>query len=221
MQYLTRKSSVEAIRNIHCLQQELDALYGKYGIKLGVDVGRKNILISSAQEHFFAKAIASVVGKCSNDGRTGAADIIIDSLNDREVECKVLCQGKKGSWQFQADKASLVRKGKLDFLYLLYDRTHDNVGLFLFTDLGPEDFADPAPGSRGKARLRKSTAFKKCVPIIGGFTDKRSMYIEKYSKEKISAETECQRKIAAQKLDLWYNKTSQFSIQLEPVHEII
>ena len=105
--YLNREASVSAIKNIKGLFTELNDLYGKYGIDLGSDVGRKNILISAAQEHFFAQAIESIVGDCSSDGRTGMADIVIGSLDDREVECKVVCRGKSGSWSLQADKATL------------------------------------------------------------------------------------------------------------------
>ena len=164
--YLNREASIGAIRKITGLFTELNDLYGKYGIDLGNDVGRKNILISAAQEHFFAQAIESIVGDCSSDGRTGMADIVIGSMDDREVECKVVCRGKTGSWSLQADKATLERKGSCDFLYLLFDRSHENVAVLLFEDLVPDDFYDPAPGSRGKARLKKSTAFKMCVPLV-------------------------------------------------------
>jgi hypothetical protein len=220
-EYLDRKSSVEAIKSIKSLFSDLSGVYRKYGINIEQDVGRKNILISAAQEHFFAKAIADVVGECSNDGRTGMADIIIDSLDDREVECKVLCQGKKGSWSLQADKASLERKGSCDFLYLLFDRTHENVALFLFPDLTPEDFADPSPGSRGKSRLKKSSAFKKCKPIIGGFTNLREEWIKKYSLQAKNAKSLTHKKKAEQKVNMWYNKPDSYNIQLESVNELI
>ena len=129
MSYLDRSSSVKAIKNISLLFTEVASVYDKYGIDIDRDVGRKNILISAAQEHFFADAIASVVGECSNDGRTGMADIVIDSLDNREVECKVVCRGKTGSWSLQADKATLERKGSCDFLYLLFDRNHENTAV--------------------------------------------------------------------------------------------
>ena len=81
--YLNRNESIKAIKKITSLFSELNGLYEKYGISLGNDVGRKNILISAAQEHFFAEAIESIVGDCSSDGRTGKADIVIGSLDDR------------------------------------------------------------------------------------------------------------------------------------------
>ena len=220
MQYLTRDSSLRAIRNIRELFTDIKGLYGSYGIDITGDVGRQNILISAAQEHFFAKVIDEDFGDCSNDGRTGEADIVINCMDDRELECKVVCQGKTGSWHLQADRTTLEKKGESDFLYLLFDRTHENVGLLLFKSLTPDDFKDPSPGSRGKSRLNKSSAFKKCIPLVGSFVDKRILYMEKYNKALSIAETEKQRKTAAQKIEMWYNKPSQYKIQLEDLNEI-
>lgn len=220
MPYLDRASSVEAIKNISTLFDEVSSVYKKYGIDIDRDVGRKNILISAAQEHFFAKAIASIVGECSNDGRTGMADIVIESLDDREVECKVVCQGKTGSWSLQADKATLERKGSCDFLYLLFDRQHENTAVLLFKDLVPDDFYDPAPGSRGKARLKKSSAFKKCSPLVGSFRNKREGFLQRYQDDIKNSTTPAQRKNAEQKWDMWYNKEDSYSIQLESVNAL-
>lgn len=220
MQYLTRESSVKAIDNITSLFNDLRELYFNHGIDLSNDVGRQNILISAAQEHFFARVIGENVGKATNDGRTGAPDIVINSLDDREVECKVLSRGKTGSWHFQADKASLVRKGSSDFLYLMFDREYTQVGVFLFNSLTPDDFKDPSPGARGKSRLNKQTAFRKCTPLVGSFYDKRIMYMEKYEQQMKEADTPSQKEKAAQKLEMWYNKTSCYSIQLENLNEI-
>jgi len=219
-EYLNRSSSINAIKSIKSLFSELNDVYGKYGIDISKDVGRKNILISAAQEHFFARAIKSIVGECSNDGRTGMADIVIDSMDGKEVECKVLCQGKKGSWSFQADKATLERKGSCDFLYLLFDRVHENVAVFLFKELVPDDFHDPSPGSRGKARLRKSSAFKKCTPIVGKFTNLREGWIEKYEKDVRSSNSASAKRIAEQKIQMWYNKPDSYNIQLEKIDEL-
>ena len=218
--YLDRKNSILAVKNIQRLFSDLEDVYSRYGIDISRDVGRKNILISAAQEHFFAQAIGNIVKKCSNDGRTGMADIVIESLDDREVECKVVCKGKKGSWSLQADKASLERKGSCDFLYLLFDRAHENVAVFLFSDLVADDFYDPAPGSRGKARLKKSSAFKKCVPLVGGFSNKRKQYMARYLEESLNGPTSYARNKAEQKYQMWYNKEDSYSIQLESVNEL-
>ena len=57
MSYLDRPSSVEAIKNISTLFEEVSHVYKKHGIDIDRDVGRKNILISAAQEHFFARVL--------------------------------------------------------------------------------------------------------------------------------------------------------------------
>ena len=222
MKYLDRKNSILAIKNIQSLFLDLEKVYSSYGINISRDVGRKNILISAAQEHFFAQAIGNIVENCTNDGRTGMADIVIESLDNREVECKVVCKGKSGSWSLQTDKASLERKGSCDFLYLLFDRSHDNVAVFLFNDLVADDFYDPSPGSRGKARLKKSKAFKKCTPLVGSFLNKRKHYMTKYLKESLADSSSSKAKDnAEQKYQMWYNKDDSYSIQLESVNELM
>ena len=221
MNYLDRASSIEAIKKISSLFKDMSTLYKSYGINIDNDVGRKNILISAAQEHFFAEAIASVAGECSSDGRTGMADIVIGSLNDREVECKVVCRGKTGSWSLQADKATLEKKGSCDFLYLLFDREHKSTAVLLFTDLVPKDFYDPSQGSRGKARLKKSSAFKKCKPLVGSFKNVRQSFIEKYESDLRSSKTTPAKLKAEQKLNMWYNKEDSYSIQLEDINDLV
>lgn len=217
--YLSRTAAAEAVMSINDFITDMHTTYDTHGVSFGNDVGRKNIIISAAQEHFFAEAIRRNFGECSSDGRTGKADIVITALDDHELECKCVAQGKKGSWALQTDKATLEGKGKLDFLYLLYDRTYDNVGVFLFEGLTPDDFKDPSPGSRGKARMYKSSAFKKCVPLIGSFTDRRDFYISKYTKQLSEARTPSEKQAASEKVKLWHSKASQISIELEPLNE--
>ena len=218
--YLTRPAAIGAIENIMSFADDMQKTYEKHGIDLGSDVGRQNIILSPAQEHFFADAIRKAVGACRNDGRTGEPDIIITSLNNRELECKVVCKGKAGSWHLQADRTSLQDGKSLDFLYLLFDREYKNVAVFLFKDLVYDDFKVPSPGSRGKSRMNKKTAFKKCIPLVGGFFDKKEHYIQRYEKDLKLASTPYEVKNATQKLELWKSKQPQISITLESINEI-
>ena len=220
-QYIHRDAAVAAVDNVMNFATDVSALYQRHGITFSTDVGRQNILLSAAQEQFFADEIRNIVGDCRNDGRTGEPDIVIDSLGGKEVECKVVCKGKKGSWHLQADRKCLEAPGKsLDFLYLLFDRTYDNVGVLLFRDLTFDDYKTPSPGSRGKSRMNKSTAFKKCVPLIGGFVDKREQYLKKYTEDITTATTAYELKRAKEKLKLWESKPPQISILLEPIDEL-
>lgn len=218
--YLSRKAAIIAIQNIISFADDMQKTYEKHGISLGSDVGRQNIVLSPAQEHFFANAIRGAVGECRSDGRTGEPDIVITSLDNRELECKVVCKGKKGSWHLQADRTSLATGKKLDFLYLMFDRDYSNVGVFLFEDLGYDDFKQASPGSRGKSRMNKKSAFKKCVPLIGGFTDRREDYIKRYSEDVGLATSPRKLAIANQKLELWKKKEPQMSISLESINDI-
>ncbi len=221
MRYLTRQGASEAVSSISNFINDMSAVYAKHGIDFGTnDVGRKNIIISAAQERFFANAIQKHFGKCTSDGRTGQPDIVIDSLDGRELECKCLSQGKNGSWSLQTDKASLDQKDKLDFLYLLYDRMHENCAVFLFSGLTSDDFKEPSPGSRGKARMHKGRGFAKCTPLIGSFSDRREMYIKKYTKDISTAITRDQKSRATKKLKMWKSKPIQISISLEPINDL-
>ena len=84
----------------------------------------------------------------------------------------------------------------------------------------PEDFYDPAPGSRGKARLKKSSAFKKCKALVGGFENKRKKFLERYQDEVQNSITPSQRKNAEKKWNMWYNKEDSYSIHLENIDEL-
>jgi len=218
--YLTRAAAIDAVESIMTFADDMQKTYERHGINLGGDVGRQNIILSPAQEHFFAEVIRKVVGACRNDGRTGEPDIIITALNNRELECKVVCKGKAGSWHLQADRTSLAEGKSLDFLYLLFDRTYENVGVFLFKDLKYDDFKIPSPGSRGKSRMNKKSAFKKCIPLLGGFYDKREHYLKRYKSDIKSATTIYELGKAKTKLELWEQKDPQISITLESIDEI-
>ena len=218
--YLTRASAIDAVENIMLFADDMQKTYQRHGIDLASDIGRQNIILSPAQEHFFAAAIRKAVGSCRNDGRTGEPDIIITALDNRELECKVVGKGKAGSWGLQADRTSLASGKSLDFLYLLFDREYENVGVFLFKDLVYDDFKTPSPGSRGKSRMDKKNAFKKCVPLVGGFFDRREQYIQRYSTEIKEATDAYKLKRAKEKLALWQKKEPQISITLEPINEI-
>ena len=85
----------------------------------------------------------------------------------------------------------------------------------------PKDFYDPSPGSRGKARLKKSSAFKKCKPLVGSFKNVRQSFIEKYESDLRSSKTTPAKLKAEQKLNMWYNKEDSYSIQLEDINDLV
>jgi len=221
MNYLTPESAREAVNDILLFSGEVDELYARHDISVTDDVGRKNILLSAAQEKFFAKALERAGYKCSVDGKTGEPDILV-KVDDlwRELECKVSCRSKKGSWQLQTDERTLQNKGACDFLYLLFNRKHTEVAVLFFENLNSSDFHKASSSSRGKARMKKYSAFKKCTPLIGSIVDKRKEYIQSYKDKYKSAVGVKMKNKILDKIKMWENKDSQFSIFLEPIDGI-
>ena len=147
--YLTEASALEAVEKIISFSGEVDELYHRHDISVTDDVGRKNILLSAAQEKFFAQALQRAGYECSVDGKTGEPDILV-KVNGawRELECKVSCRSKKGTWQLQTDERTLENKGSCDFLYLLFNRSHTEVAVLFFENLTSDDFHKASSSSR-------------------------------------------------------------------------
>jgi len=216
--YLTEASALEAVEKIISFSGEVDELYHRHDISVTDDVGRKNILLSAAQEKFFAQALQRAGYECSVDGKTGEPDILV-KVNGawRELECKVSCRSKKGTWQLQTDERTLENKGSCDFLYLLFNRSHTEVAVLFFENLTSDDFHKASSSSRGKARMKKYSAFKKCTPLIGAITDKKEEYLRSYKSKYKRATTINMKNKIRDKISMWESKDSQFSISLEPV----
>ena len=53
-QYLNRQSAINAVSNLLNFASDISETYVRHGIDFSTDVGRQNILLSAAQEHFFA-----------------------------------------------------------------------------------------------------------------------------------------------------------------------
>ena len=106
--YVTRKMAEEALANMRSFHSELDSLYKKYDFDLKENLGRRNILLSQAQEAFFAEALKSVYPSADNNGRTGEPDIVIPELK-KELECKLTSRQKSGSIAFQSDYETLQK----------------------------------------------------------------------------------------------------------------
>ena len=86
--YLTREQSLEALGNMMEFNGRLRDVYSEFGMNLESNLGRRNILLSGAQERFFADSLRGSFPKVRSDGHTGEPDIIIPELN-KELECKL------------------------------------------------------------------------------------------------------------------------------------
>ena len=88
MTILSSAMAVSAIKKMQSFHEEMVQLYSSFDIDLLENSGRRNIVMSSTQERFFADEIKKIFPQTIVDGRTGKADIMIPEIN-RELECKL------------------------------------------------------------------------------------------------------------------------------------
>ena len=203
-----------ALQDMQGFYSELSNVYEKYDISIEEDLGRRNMLMSSLQEKMFANQIKKIYPTTRSDGKTGEPDIIIPELNS-ELECKLTSRNKSGSWALQTDYNTLKNKVKLDYLYVLASRDFTEFAVLFFEGLTCDDFHFPAPGSKGKSRMKLRSALEKCTVIFGDAFDKSQLYINDAAmvlNDKRS--TNSQRKKAQSRIDYW-EKTGSVSFTLE------
>ncbi len=180
--YLTKSIIREALRNVQAFEHELDNLFASHDYDLRSNLGRRNALCSQAQEKELAKALSKHYDSVVQDGSPGKPDIFIGDIN-KELECKLTSGNRSSSvsYSLQTDWATLENKGSLDYLYVLCDEDFENFCVLYFEGLTTDDFYPPASGSRGKSRMKKSSAMKKAICLHGEFTTQNENYINTYS----------------------------------------
>jgi hypothetical protein len=179
MSYITKDMSKQAIQKMQYFHSQIKKLYSEFDIDLLENSGRRNVMLSHAQEKFFAEAISEVFPNASSDGRTGQADIIIPEI-DKEVECKLTSgSGKYSSFELQTDWETLVRKKKLDYLYVLTSKEFDAFTVLFFSELTSDDFFPPSTGARGKSRMNKAKGMEKCTVLVGSVSTKNEIELKK------------------------------------------
>lgn len=211
--YIDKSMAKAALANMSSFYCELKDLYSRYNIPLEADTGRRNMLMSSLQEKMFASEIKTKYPMTTSDGKTGEPDIIIPELN-RELECKLTSKNRSGSWQLQTDWNTLKSKGKLDYLYVLASRDFTEFAVLFFNDLTCDDFHPPAPGSKGKSRMRLGIALKKCTVVCGSVEDKSKVLLKKAETALTGATTPLQVQAAVKRVHHWRN-TTRVSFGLE------
>ena len=179
--YLTKAMIREALKNVQTFEHELDNLFASYDYSLRDNLGRRNALCSQAQEKELAKVLSKTFKSVIQDGAPGKPDIFIGDIN-KELECKLTSGNRSSSvsYSLQTDWATLKNKGSLDYLYVLCDAEFENFCALYFEGLTIEDFYPPANGSRGKSRMKKSSAMKKAVCLHGSFTTQNEKNIKNY-----------------------------------------
>jgi len=215
--YVTEEMAGRALNKMYGFNQKLSALYESEGLDIKADIGRRNILMSSIQEREFSKELSKAFSGVVNDGRSGQPDIVIGELNT-ELECKLTSPHGGKTWALQCDYETLRKKEALDFLYMLVDKDFENAAVLYFDSLTIEDFHPPASGSRGKSRMKKSAAMKKCVPLFGKVIDRNQKIIDNSKKVlEDKSSRPYQRRKAVEKIINWGRKEKQYSFELEKI----
>tara|TARA_B100000674_G_C37961434_1_gene972215 strand:- start:1329 stop:2096 length:768 start_codon:yes stop_codon:yes gene_type:complete len=202
MQYLTPQLTQEVIGRLKTFENELCEVFSRYGYDLRDNLGRRNQLVSQAQEKEFARSLRKVYKEVVEDGAPGKPDIFIVDIQ-KELECKLTSgSGKSKTFSLQTDWETLKNKGSLDYLYMLTTPDFEGFCVLFFKGLTTDDFYPPASGSRGKSRMNKAKAMKKCQALHGRFVNKRKIMIQKWAIRKGVAEIEKNQKIAALRKEL-------------------
>ena len=97
------------------------------------------------------------------------------------LECKLTSGSRSGNsvtFDFRTDWETICNKGKLDYVYILADENFEKFAFLFFEGLTPDDFFEPASGSRGKSRMNKEKGMKKCTPLFGSFIKRNDAYID-------------------------------------------
>ena len=116
MSYVSKTHVRHALLKMKKFHTDLNDLHERYGLSMLENTGRRNILMSSVQEEFFAEALSSSYEDVTNNGRTGEPDIFVGELN-KELECKITTPSPKGGINLQTDYRTLQKKGNLDLSF--------------------------------------------------------------------------------------------------------
>jgi hypothetical protein len=185
-QYIHQLDIIAILKDLITFEQSLKDLFDQYDMNLRDNLGRRNALISSLQEKVTAKHLGSIFNDVISDGAPGKPDIQIYDI-DRELECKITSGSRSKSYvsyALQTDYDTICKKTSLDYMYILCNNTFDKFCVLFFEDLTSEDFFPPATGSRGKSRMKKKNAMKKCIPLWGSYTIKNEELISRYEGRK-------------------------------------
>jgi len=215
--YLSKDNTVAALRSMIEFSKDINAAFVKNGMNFTENMGRRNAILSQAQEKYFADEIRKKYAGTINDGRSGAPDIFIPELN-KTLECK-LTSPSGGVISFCTDKECFNKDKQKDFLYIVADNSFENFVVILFSDLTREDFATSKSKGRGRVKMNKKTAFQRATVLHGEYKCKSEMSIENLQKElhKKKEGTKAREQLL-QRIKNWELKRgSNFSFKFSPV----
>ena len=218
MGYIDRAITVAALTRLTKFHEETKQLFSRYGMDLLSDLGRRNTLMSSAQEKFFTDELQSAGFEVLSDGRPGQPDIVIADPGGSapvEVECKLTTRNSHGGIILQTDYTTLQRKGALDYLYVVADVDFRNFAALYFRGLTTDNFRVPSNGSRGKAGMLKHTCYDRCTVLYGKYLRLNDKHIERLTDELRGNITKKKRLRLEKKLEYWQASPNKFEIDLE------
>jgi len=216
LSYITREDAIFALSKMKSFHDECKGLFERHGFNLLENLGRRNILLSNAQEKYFAEALARRFNVTS-DGRPGEPDILIKSL-DRELECKLTSRHRSGAISFQTDYETLEKKGSLDYLYVVASENFDSFAVVHYVDLKPSDFRGLSSGSRGKSQLKKYSAHDRANVLLGKMVNLSKNNLERLHRGLgVPGLTARARKKINKSIDFWENNGDRYSIELEKI----
>ena len=215
--YLTPAIASSSIARMKGFHDDVVSLYQEYDMDLLDNLGRRNIVMSQAQEKCFAAELSKHFEGVRNDGRTGEPDIFIGELN-KELECKLTSKHRSGSISFQTDYETLSQKGSLDFLYVIADQSFSKFAVLHFEGLTTDDFRPVSPGSRGKVAMFKHKGMKKCTMLHGNFINNNDRELAKINKRLAEPfQTQAAKKKVLARKEYWLTTPARYSFTLEEV----
>lgn len=215
--YLTRSDAIDALKRMKSFHDNLSNFMSDHGFDLLDNLGRRNILLSNAQEKYFSDVLAKKYD-VEHSGRTGEPDILVKSLS-RELECKLTSPHKSGAIAFQTDYRTLEKKKSLDYLYVVADKNFQKFAVFHYYDLNTNDFRKLSTGARGKTQLMKHKASNKAVFLFGGMESINNINLLKLGKKLENANTAASRAKIKKSMDYWKTTPTKYKIQFEALNE--
>ena len=118
MQYLTPIMAREAIKSMKIFHDDIVDVYDRNGMDLLDNLGRRNIVMSQAQEEIFrGRCFQSLYEDVIEDGTHRPARYRNWVPLNKELECKLTSRHRSGAISFQSDFETLQNKKSLDYLY--------------------------------------------------------------------------------------------------------
>lgn len=174
--YVTKQQVKSALQRMQSFNVELNLLFSKYGMSFEGNTGRRNVLLSQAQENFLADELRKMFPLTRSDGRTGEPDISIPELQ-KVLECKLTSPLASGSCNFQSDKEAFST-GKKDFIYFIADSKMEAFAVLHFEGLDRDDFGDCKESARGRVKMRKSKTYDRCRVLYGSYEPRNKKMLE-------------------------------------------